>query len=251
MAAQVARYAPSWTLPKHFLLYWIKIIPLQNQISAEAKGCCFSPASSFCLISYLTTSRSWPRHESHHCWVRQPSLTELHDDIKKQHQKIGVYVSMHAECRHQYCNELPLIRNFSCIALTWTENTPIFTENICIFRQHHCCSAEHWRRDFTWVDVLFKMQRLLLREEAHFQTGKWAHNILWKPLEVSLVSPQKLPCLHSSHSALVTICERHFKADFSKPGSACAFQTLLPTPQLSRICCYFKKLYVPRKSSVG
>lgn len=103
-----------------------------------------------------------------------------------------------------------------------------------------------------WMCYL-KMQRsLVLCEEAHFRTGKWVHNILWKPLEVwvSLASLQKLPCLHSSHSALVTICERHFKADFSKPGSARAFQTLLLTPQLSRICCYFKKLHVPKKSSV-
>lgn len=64
-----------------------------------------------------------------------------------------------------------------------------------------------------WMCYL-KMQRsLILHEEAHFQTGKWVHNVLWKPLEVwvSLVSLQKLPCLHSSHSALVTICEPHFK----------------------------------------
>lgn len=174
-------------------------------------------------------------------------------------KKLGVYVSMHGERHHQYYSELSLIRKFNCIALTWTEKleTPIFPENICIFTQHHWCLVERWRRGFTWErfdKCYLKMQRsLVLYEEVHFQTGKWVHNILWKPLEVwvSLVSLQKLPCLHSSHSVLVTICERHFKADFSKPGSACAFQTLLPTPQLSRICRHFKKLYVLRKSSVG
>lgn len=127
----------------------------------------------------------------------------------------------------------------------YLQKTSVFSDSTTAARQSTGGEILH-----EWMCYL-KMQRLLLREEAHFQTGKWAHNILWKPLEVSLVSPQKLPCLPSSHSALVTICEWHFKADFSKPGSACAFQTLLPTPQLSRICCYFKKLYVPRKSSVG
>lgn len=115
-------------------------------------------------------------------------------------------------------------------------------------------SAELEERFYTSGWCYLKMQRsLVLREEAHFQTGKWVHNILWKPLEVwvSLVSLQKLPCLHSSHSALVTMCKWHFKADFSKPGSACAFQTLSLTPQLSRICCYFKKLHVPRKKFYG
>lgn len=99
-------------------------------------------------------------------------------------QKLGFYVSMHGECHHQYYSELSLIRKFNCIALTWTEKleTPKFPENICVFRQHHCCSAERWRRGFTRArfDMCYlKMQRsLVLREEAHFQTGKWVHSIL-------------------------------------------------------------------------
>lgn len=101
-----------------------------------------------------------------------------------------------------------------------------------------------------WMCYLKMWRSLVFCEEAHFQIGKRVYNICQKPLEVrvSLVSLQKLPCLHSSHSALVTICEQHFEADFSKPGSACTFQTILPAPQLSRICCYFKIWYVLRKS---
>lgn len=94
-----------------------------------------------------------------------------------------------------------------------------------------------------WMCYLKTWRSLVLHEEAHVQIGKWVHNIRWKPLAitVSLVSLQKLPCLHSSHRALVTICEQHCEADFSKARSACAFQTLIPTPQLSRTCCYFTK----------
>lgn len=112
------------------------------------------------------------------------------------------------------------------------QKTPAFSDSTTAARRSAGGEILH-----EWMCHL-KMQRsLVLREEAHFQTGKWVHNILRKPLEVRVSSLQKLPCLHSSHSALVTICERHFKADFSKPGSACAFQTLLATPHLSRICC--------------
>lgn len=101
-----------------------------------------------------------------------------------------------------------------------------------------------------WMCCLQTWRPLVLREEAHFQIGKQGHNIHWKPLEVrvSPISLQKLPCLHSSHSVSVTICEQHLETDFSKPGFVWAFQPLSPTSRLSRICCCFEIQYVPRKS---
>lgn len=84
-----------------------------------------------------------------------------------------------------------------------------------------------------WLCYLKTWRSLVLHEEARVQMGKRVHDIRWKPLAaaVSLVSLQKFPCLHSSHRALVTICEQHFEDDFSKPSSACAFQTLILSPQ--------------------
>lgn len=73
---------------------------------------------------------------------------------------------------------------------------------------------------------------LVLHQETHFQTEKRVHNICWKPLEVrvSLVSLQKLPCLHSSHSASATICEQHLQADFSKWGLPSPYCPYLSRP---------------------
>lgn len=94
------------------------------------------------------------------CWVCDHPACVNFTMALSNSKELGFCVSMHGH--HQCYNKLSLIRKFNCIALTRTEKleTPIFPENTCIFRQHHCCSAERWRRDFTWVDVSFKNAKI-------------------------------------------------------------------------------------------
>lgn len=144
----------------------------------------------------------------------------------------------------------------SLTALHWHRlETAVFAESAFISKQHplHSMASSPSTGDILceWKSCLKMWRPLVLHQETHFQIEKRVHNICWKPLElrVSLVSLQKLPCLHSSHSASATICEQHLEADFSKWGSAATPQPVLPISQLSRICCYSERdTFVPSQS---